>query len=144
MFEKFDDDARRIVLGARNQARGLNREYVDTSHLLLALIAGSKEIAALLGSAGMTYDTLFTKLSRLNALMVERPAEQSGHSPKFGVIVNDSKREAADCGSPSVTPAHVLSALLVQRSGTGREALRMMGIDIAQLHRQTRALFTRA
>src|SRR5207245_11387427 len=38
MFERFTDRARRVVVLAQEEARGLNHNYIGTEHLLLGLI----------------------------------------------------------------------------------------------------------
>ena len=38
MFERFTDRARRVVVLAQEEARGLNHNYIGTEHLLLGLL----------------------------------------------------------------------------------------------------------
>jgi ATP-dependent Clp protease ATP-binding subunit ClpA len=46
MFERFTDQARSVVKGAQEEARGLSHRYVGTEHILLALLAESSGMAA--------------------------------------------------------------------------------------------------
>ena len=46
MFERFTDRARRVVVLAQNEARGLNHNYIGTEHLLLGLIEEGEGVAA--------------------------------------------------------------------------------------------------
>ena len=41
MFERFTDRARRVVVLAQEEARGLNHNYIGTEHILLGLTAVS-------------------------------------------------------------------------------------------------------
>ncbi|MBQ6586506.1 MAG: hypothetical protein IJH83_06860, partial [Coriobacteriales bacterium] len=61
MFEKFTDKARKVLILAQEEARGLNQAYVGTEHLLLGLIREQEGIAAqALKNLGVTYeDALF-------------------------------------------------------------------------------------
>jgi ATP-dependent Clp protease ATP-binding subunit ClpC len=38
MFERFTNRARRVIVLAQEEARGLNHNYIGTEHLLLALL----------------------------------------------------------------------------------------------------------
>ncbi len=38
MFERFTEDARQVVKGAQEEARGLRHTHIGTEHLLLGLI----------------------------------------------------------------------------------------------------------
>jgi ATP-dependent Clp protease ATP-binding subunit ClpC len=49
MFERFTDQARRVVVLAQEEARLLNHDYIGTEHLLLGLIHEAQGAAA--GSA---------------------------------------------------------------------------------------------
>jgi ATP-dependent Clp protease ATP-binding subunit ClpA len=46
MFERFTDQARDVVKGAQEEARGLHHRYIGTEHILLALLSESSGMAA--------------------------------------------------------------------------------------------------
>ena len=46
MFERFTDRARRVVVLAQDEARGLKHNYIGTEHLLLGLITEGEGVAA--------------------------------------------------------------------------------------------------
>jgi ATP-dependent Clp protease ATP-binding subunit ClpC len=46
MFERFTDRARRVVVFAQDEARGLNHNWIGTEHLLLGLIREGDGVAA--------------------------------------------------------------------------------------------------
>ena len=46
MFERFTDRARRVVVLAQEEAKGLNHNYIGTEHILLGLIKEGDGIAA--------------------------------------------------------------------------------------------------
>ena len=51
MFERFTSEARNVVVGAQEQARGLNHRFIGTEHLLLSLIASDNAPRGSCGSA---------------------------------------------------------------------------------------------
>ena len=46
MFERFTDRARRVIVLAQEEARGLEHNYIGTEHLLLGLIHEGDGVAA--------------------------------------------------------------------------------------------------
>lgn len=46
MFERFNDDARNVVRGAQDAARGRGDGYIGTEHLLLALVQPDLRVAS--------------------------------------------------------------------------------------------------
>ena len=42
MFERFTDRARRVVVLAQEEARGLNHNYIGTEHILLGLVGRAR------------------------------------------------------------------------------------------------------
>ncbi len=54
MFERFTDRARRVVVLAQEEARGLNHNYIGTEHILLGLLEPGGIAAQALSRFGMT------------------------------------------------------------------------------------------
>jgi ATP-dependent Clp protease ATP-binding subunit ClpC len=46
MFERFSNEARRVVVLAQEEARNLNHDYIGTEHLLLGLLHEGRGAAA--------------------------------------------------------------------------------------------------
>jgi ATP-dependent Clp protease ATP-binding subunit ClpC len=46
MFERFDQQARRVVVLAQKEARTLNHNYIGTEHILLGLLREGDGVAA--------------------------------------------------------------------------------------------------
>jgi ATP-dependent Clp protease ATP-binding subunit ClpA len=65
MLERFTDDARNVVVLAREQARELGHSWIGTEHLLLALLdPGAGGAATLLGEAGVEAGAVRSSLAR--------------------------------------------------------------------------------
>ena len=45
MFERFTDRARRVVVLAQDEARGLKHNYIGTEYLLLGLMSEGEGVA---------------------------------------------------------------------------------------------------
>lgn len=56
MFERFTHDARTAVVGAQHECRALGHPVIETSHLLLSLLAGASPAAGVLRARGVTHE----------------------------------------------------------------------------------------
>jgi ATP-dependent Clp protease ATP-binding subunit ClpA len=56
MFERFTQDARRVVVDAQTEAARLHSGRIGTEHLLLALLAGATPTTAVLTRHGLTHE----------------------------------------------------------------------------------------
>jgi ATP-dependent Clp protease ATP-binding subunit ClpA len=66
MFERFSNQARAVVFGARSEAEGLHHRYVGTEHLLLALLdEGSGVAYRVLTAAGVGRQRVRADIERL-------------------------------------------------------------------------------
>jgi ATP-dependent Clp protease ATP-binding subunit ClpA len=66
VFERFTDGARRSVVLAQDEARGLRHNYIGTEHLLLGILAeGEGLAAAVLGDAGVEAQAVRDALVRM-------------------------------------------------------------------------------
>jgi ATP-dependent Clp protease ATP-binding subunit ClpC len=66
MFERFTDQARRVVVMAQDQARRLNHGYIGTEHILLGLIAeGSGVAAKALESPGISLESVLQQVKEI-------------------------------------------------------------------------------
>src|SRR6266702_3218812 len=79
MFERFTDQARRVVVLAQEEARRLDHDYIGTEHVLLGLIREGEGVAArVLRDLGAQ---LTAVRERVLELMRESPPESSPPSP---------------------------------------------------------------
>jgi ATP-dependent Clp protease ATP-binding subunit ClpA len=68
MFERFTKDARRVVLGAQEEARALRHREIGSEHLLLAVLAADAGAATqVLRDAGLSADSARTLVAELGS-----------------------------------------------------------------------------
>jgi hypothetical protein len=79
VFERFTDQARRVVVLAQEEARLLNHSYIGTEHLLLGLIRTDEGVAAeALQSLGVTLELVRAQVEENVGYGQHDP---SGHIP---------------------------------------------------------------
>ena len=137
MFERFTDRARRVVVLAQDEARGLKHNYIGTEHLLLGLISEGEGVAA------KALETMGIKGEAVRASVVEiigegeKPVE--GHipfTPRAKRVFELSLREALQLGHNYIGTEHLLLGLLKEGEGVAAQVLTKQGADLAQV-RQT-------
>jgi ATP-dependent Clp protease ATP-binding subunit ClpA len=144
MFERFTDQARRIVVLAQEEARMLNHSYIGTEHILLALIRESTGIAArALGSLGITEEAARQQVEEIIGRGQQDPPR--GHIPftrRAKKTLELSLREAIALGNTSIGTEHILLGLI--REGEGKspatQVLNGLGADPNRIRQQVIAL----
>ena len=137
MFERFTDRARRVVVLAQDEARGLKHNYIGTEHLLLGLISEGEGVAA------KALETMEIKGEAVRASVIEiigegeKPVE--GHipfTPRAKRVFELSLREALQLGHNYIGTEHLLLGLLKEGEGVAAQVLTKQGADLARV-RQT-------
>jgi ATP-dependent Clp protease ATP-binding subunit ClpA len=142
MFERFTDQARRIVVLAQEEARMLNHNYIGTEHILLALIHEGMGIAArALESLGITEEAARQQVEEIIGRGQQDPPR--GHipfTPRAKKTLELSLREAIALGNTSVGTEHILLGLI--REGDGKsenpatQVLDGLGVDPNRVRQQ--------
>ena len=102
MFERFTDRARRAVVLAQEEARGLNHNYIGTEHILLGLIHEGEGVAA------KALDSLGTSLEAVRA-QVQASIGQGQQAPtgprdlRLTVPSSPPRRSADPTSAPSTS-----------------------------------------
>lgn len=136
MFERFTDRARRVVVLAQEEARGLKHNYIGTEHLLLGLIHEGDGVAA------KAMEMSNVKLDDVRAAVVdligegEKPVE--GHipfTPRAKRVFELSMREALQLGHNYIGTEHLLLGLLREGEGVAAQVITKLGAEASQLRK---------
>ena len=144
MFERFTDQARRIVVLAQEEARMLNHDYIGSEHIMLALIHEGTGVAAqALKSLGVTEEAARQQVEQIVGRGQQNPPR--GHipfTPRAKKTLELSLREAIALGSTSIGTEHILLGLI--REGEGKspatQVLDGLGVDPNRVRQQVIAL----
>ena len=125
MFERFTDRARRVVVLAQEEARGLNHNYIGTEHILLALVGEGEGVAAqvLLTRFGMTLtgtrDEVVARVSRGS----QPPKGKIPFTPRAKKVLELSLREALKLSHNYIGTEHILLGLVREGEGVAAQIL---------------------
>lgn len=144
MFERFTDRARRVVVLAQEEARGLNHSYIGTEHLLLGLIHEGE------GVAGKALLAMGVQLNEVRQKVVDMIGEgestsTSNHipfTPRAKKVLELSLREAVQLGHNYIGTEHILLGLLREGEGVAAQVLRKLGLDLDAVRKEVLSMLS--
>jgi hypothetical protein len=131
MFERFTDQARRVVVRAQEAARDLDHDYVGTEHILLGLVRDAESVAVeALASFGISPEAVADEVERE---VGRGKQKETGHIPfsaEAKKALELSLREALQLGHSYIGTEHILLGLLRDRESVAAGVLRSLGADL--------------
>jgi ATP-dependent Clp protease ATP-binding subunit ClpC len=113
VFERFTDDARKVVVLAQEELRMLGDAEIGTEHLLLGILhVEDAAFRGVLRDAGLELDEVRQRLVRP---VRWKRRKASGHIPlsrHASQVLEESLRVATDLEQRQIEPAHLLIALI--------------------------------
>jgi ATP-dependent Clp protease ATP-binding subunit ClpC len=138
MFERFTDQARRVVVIAQDEARRLNHDYIGTEHILLGLLRPETGVPAeILASLGVTPEGARAQV--VSAVGMGREQAKGGHIPftaSAKKILERSLAESMRLHHKSIGTEHLLIALARTDTGRATDVLAALGVRPDDLVRQ--------
>ena len=129
-FDKFTDKARKVLVLAQDEARGLHQPYVGTEHILLGLIQEKEGLAAqALERLNVKYDAVVQAIRQV--VSIDEAADVSGHlsfTPRVKRVLENSLREAMQMGQSYISTEHLLLGIVREGEGTALDVLGRLGV----------------
>jgi ATP-dependent Clp protease ATP-binding subunit ClpC len=131
VFEKFDRDARQVVVLAQEEARLLDHGYIGTEHLLLGVLALDGPMADALEQLGITLQATRDEVEEVIG-PVDRPAagRHIPFTPRAKAVLELSLREALRLDETRIGAAHVVLGLLREGQGVACQVLLRLSGDL--------------
>jgi hypothetical protein len=140
MFERFTDQARRVVVQAQEEARTLGHNYIGTEHILLGLLIEREGLAAqALSTLGISLDTAREQVVEIAGAGT---GQMSGHvpfTPRTKKVLELSLREAQRLGHDHIGTEHILLGLVREGDGVGAQILERQGASLDRVQEQVLA-----
>ncbi|OQR64543.1 Clp protease [Streptomyces maremycinicus] len=123
-FERFTEEARRVVVTAQEEARLLKHDHIGTEHILLALLdVPDSPAAKVLHRLGYDKDAARADIT---AVVGRGTHELKGHipfAPSARRTLDLALREAQQLHHTSIGTEHILLALVREGEGVGARVL---------------------
>jgi ATP-dependent Clp protease ATP-binding subunit ClpC len=145
MFERFTDQARRVLALAQDEARTHNCHRVGTEHLLLGLIQEREGIAlAALSSLGISPEMVRRQVAEITGQ--RQGQEPSGRHTQYTMrakkALDLALREALQLGHHHIGTEHILLSLIREGEGPAAQALLELGADLSLVRQQVLLLLS--
>jgi prophage maintenance system killer protein len=143
VFARFTDRARRVIVLAQHEARGLGHGSVGTEHLLLGLLAEGEGVAALvLKSLGMSLEEARDRVQEIAGRGQGTPAGHIPFTPRLKKVLELSLREALQLGHTYIGTEHLLLSLLTEGDGIPAQVLARRDVPDARVRERVVAWVT--
>jgi ATP-dependent Clp protease ATP-binding subunit ClpA len=128
MLERFSDQACRVVIRARDEARALNHNWIGTEHLMLGLIGEDSGMAAqVLESLGISLAAARWLVEVIIGRVGQAPSGQLQFTPRAAKVLELAS--GLSLGYDDVGSWHILLGLLREGDGVGAIVLVTLGAD---------------
>jgi Clp amino terminal domain, pathogenicity island component/UvrB/uvrC motif len=138
MFERFTDQARRVLILAQEEARMLDHNHIGPEHILLGLtLEDAGPAARSLEALGIGLDVVRRQVKEIIGRGQEPP--RSGHvpfTPRAKKTLELTMREAMQLGSNHIAPEHILLGLIRLGEGPAAEVLIRLGATLDAVRQQ--------
>jgi len=132
MFERFTEQARRVLLFAREEASQLGSRRIDTEHLLLGLIRDRKALTnRLFADAGIAHDDIRDEvLRRVPARSKTSTSAERPFSAAAQRVLQHSAEEADQLLHDYLGTEHLLLGLLSEEGSVAADVLTSRGLRL--------------
>jgi ATP-dependent Clp protease ATP-binding subunit ClpC len=134
MFERMTDRARRVIVLAQEEARGLNHSYIGTEHILLGMLNEGEGIGCqALVRHGMSLAAARIQIVEIIGEGTESPFGHIPFTPRAKKVLEFSLREALQLGHNYIGTEHILLGMVREGEGVAAHVLANNGLTIGQL-----------
>ena len=134
MFERYTENARRVLSRARQEAQKFNHDHIGTEHILLGLIKIRDGVAADI----LTHRNIDLKHAKAEVKKLVVPGSlgcddtfialpRTAHAHE---LIDDAVEEARSLKHNYIGTEHLLLALLHEKEGRGAQVLGNLGMKL--------------
>ncbi len=134
MYSNFTEEARKVLVGAKEEMMKLKHPYVGSEHLLLSLLKSNSDVCNKLKDYSIDYNTFKEKLISIVGVG-NKASECFLYTPLLKRVMENAIYDSKENNNGNVTPNHLFSALLEEGEGVAIRILISMNIDIDCLYK---------
>jgi ATP-dependent Clp protease ATP-binding subunit ClpC len=137
MFERFTDQARRVLVLAQEEARGLEHDFIGTEHLLLGILRhGEGPAPEALNAVGVTLEGARTRVAELVGPSGSPRRQPPPFTPRAKKTLEMSLREALQLGHQHIGTEHLLLGIIREAEGVGAQTVVYLGGDLSRVRQE--------
>ncbi len=137
MWDKFTEHARRVIILAQGKAEELNNSYVDTEHILYALLQDKDSFAVkVLAGLGVDPNEVTESITELFVSERRSKTKDIAFTPSSKRVLELAFEEARGLGHAHIGTEHLLLGLVREGEGIAARVLRDKAVAIDKARQQ--------
>lgn len=137
MFERFTEQAIKVIMLAQEEARRLGHNFVGTEQLLLGLIAEGKGIAGkVLAESAINLKDARIEVEKIIGRGSGFAPAEIPFTPRVKRVLEASLEEARKLDTNYIGTEHLLLGLLQDSEGVAAKVLDNLGVDTSKIRNQ--------
>ena len=133
MFGNFEEDARKILVLAKEEMHDLKHPYVGSEHLLLAILKNKNKVSDKLKKYKLNYDNFKEELIKVIGVG-KKESNWFLYTPLLKRVIENAIIDSKENNKGNVTINHLFSSLLEEGEGVALRILIGMNIDVDALY----------
>ena len=135
MYNSFTEEAKKILISAKEEMKKLKHPYVGSEHLLMAILKDKNEISDRLKEYNLTYEKFKTEIINIVGIG-NKEIDYFLYTPLLKRVMENAIYDSKENNNGNVTIAHLFSSLLEEGEGIAIRILIGMNIDIDDLYHE--------
>lgn len=136
-FERFSDEAKKVLTLAQDEAERSHHSYIGTEHLLLGLIRQDEGLAAkVLASLGVEIEKVRSTIESVLGRNERIRAQQIIPTSRVKKVIEIAFQEAQRMSNSNVETEHLLLGLLIEGEGIAAHVLEDLGATLEKVRRE--------
>ncbi|MBS1715138.1 MAG: hypothetical protein JST30_12460 [Armatimonadetes bacterium] len=130
MWQRFSENARRVVFFAQEEAQGVGEGYVSTEHLLLGLVREECTATRVLHDVGIDLALVRTEVLRMLPRGEPRTSQDMTLTPRAKRVIDLAYDEARQLNDQFIGTEHLLLGLIREHDGLAGRMLEKMDLTM--------------
>jgi ATP-dependent Clp protease ATP-binding subunit ClpA len=131
MFDRFSEDARKLMSASRQAAQEFGHDYIGTEHMLLGVVASDGTVAsAALRKLGVDPALVRAEVTKTVRRGTHEVMGQIPFTPRAKRVLELSLQEAQEAGHRHIGTGHLLLGLLREGEGIAAQVLGRLGVTL--------------
>jgi ATP-dependent Clp protease ATP-binding subunit ClpC len=137
-FDKFTEQARRVLAYSQEEAQRFRHNYIGTEHLLLGLVREGDGVAAkVLHSLGVELPNVRSAVENIIGRGDRIVLGEIGLTPRSKKVIELAVDEARRLNHHYIGTEHLLLGLVREGEGIAAGILNSMGVELEQVRQET-------
>jgi ATP-dependent Clp protease ATP-binding subunit ClpC len=133
-FDRFSEDALKVLTLAQEEAHRFNHNYIGTEHLLLGLIRGHEGVAAVvLSNLGVELNKVRSAVEFIIGRGEQQVVGEIGFTPRAKKVIELAVDEARRLGHHYIGTEHLLLGMIREGEGIAAGVLESLGVSLERV-----------